>query len=180
MSILFGTNTTMSTWRYATPLMCNEEPHQLSQNISQVIKSAREKGIISDENNYSNFVTLFNSMDEYVHIPITVFAFTNNYFEQYYKKVSDYDKHRIAKSHLLRGLLTEDLIIDKITRLSPLSRCKFHITNDKIFNFVDREPTIISNILGQMYDNNKQDKILVYFIDSPIFTLDQIYNDDSA
>lgn len=179
MSILFGTNTTMSTWRYATPLMCNEEPHQLSENIATVIKAAREKGIISDENNYSKFVTLFNSMDEYVHIPVTVFAFTNDYFDQYFPKVSDYDKHRIAKSHLLRGLLTEDLIIDKITRLSPLSRSKFHITNDKIFNFVNREPTVISNILGQMYDN-KQDRVLVYFINSPIFTLDQIYNDDSA
>ena len=45
MSIIFGTNTVMSTWRNAVPLMCPPKSHLLSEKVRRTIKEARELGI---------------------------------------------------------------------------------------------------------------------------------------
>lgn len=176
MSIIFGTNTVMSTWRNAVPLMCPPESHLLTEKVRRTIKEARELGIIKDEDKYSEFAKLFDKMDNYCEFPLTLFAFENDILKRNFPNCSDFELYKLAGSHTLKGLLTEDLIEDKVVRISPITRKKFHITDDKIFQFVDRVPTVVSNIIAKYtYLNNN---MIIYFIDYPIFSKDALFLDD--
>lgn len=178
MSIIFGTNTVMSTWRNTVPLMCVEETNLLSQKIAKTIKEAEELGIIKDHTAYTEFIKLFNNMDDLCDLPVTLFAFDNNILNYFFDKSTQYELHKLGASHTVKGLLTEDLIQDKVVRMTSLSRKQFHIMDDKIFHFVDRVPVIVSNIIEKytVLDNNMN----IYFIDMPIYTKQNLLLDASV
>lgn len=176
MSIIFGTNTVMSTWRNAIPLMCPPESHQLSEKISRVISQSKELGIIEDETKYSEFIKIFNKLDTLCDFPLTIFAFDDAMLKYHFNNMSDYELYKLASSHIVKGMITEDLIEDKVVRLSPISRKKFHITNDKIFQFIDRVPTVVSNIFAK--NTILENGIVIYFIDYPIFNRQNLLLDD--
>ena len=184
MSSLFGTNTLLSTWRQTYPVKCVEKTAYFKETLRQIILDAQKNEVITNAKDYDQFVDLFDNMDQYctsTNTSLTIFAFNNTIFNSFYKNLLEYDKLRVVKAHTVDGVLTPNMIVGKYSKITNLSRKTFYIDpHAKIFKFLQNEPIIISNIESSYFNDDDDHSIIVYFIDVPLFNLDQLYLDDMS
>jgi hypothetical protein len=172
MAYLFGTNTIFSTFEKTYPSECSKPSSTLKDEVKECLL---DKDVCEDPYCYTKSVDLLDYVSMFSRLPVTYFIFDNGTFDLFYKDLIESDKAKIARAHLISGHVLPEEFKDKIMRMTTVSRKQFYVNgNDNtIFQMYANYPVVYSNILKSvMYKN-----ILIYFIDMPLFSLEQLYID---
>jgi len=175
MAHLFGTNTIFSTFTKVYPAPCNESNNPLKDDIKQCIFNNKR---CPNPECYTSSLDLLDYLTMFQNMPVTYFMFDDGTYDIMYKDADKSDKLKIAKAHLVMGHVLPETVNDRMMRITTVSRKSFYIDGFKknTFHMVDNYPITYANIL----DCIKYKNILIYFIDMPLFSLEQLYIDTSS
>jgi uncharacterized surface protein with fasciclin (FAS1) repeats len=176
MASLFGTNNIFSTFNKLYPAPCESKPYSLADKVKSHIFGDIE--LCKDPECYSNSIELLEYIEMFNNMPITYFLFDNASYDVFYKDAIESEKRKIARAHVILGNVFPENMLNRILNLTTASRKTFYLDGrtNTIFKMENNYPIVYANI--KKY--TEVDNIVIYFIDSPLFSLEQLYIDTAS
>ncbi len=176
MASLFGTNNIFSTFEKTYPEPCEKPLYTLEDKIKYHIYG--DSAVCTNPECYSKSLDLLGYLEMFNNMPITYFLFDNASYDVFYKDATESEKRKISRAHVILGNIYPENILNRILSLTNASRKSFYVDGriNSIFKMENNYPIIYSNI--KKY--TEVDNIVIYFIDSPLFSLEELYIDTSS
>jgi len=176
MASLFGTNNIFSTFDKTYPAPCESRGLTLADKVRYNIFGNTE--LCNNPECYSKSLDLLEYLEMFNNMPITYFIYENSAYDVFYNNAIDSEKNKVARAHILLGNIYPENMLKRIVKLTTASRKSFYVDgrNNSIFKMENNYPIIYANI--KKY--TEIDNIVIYFIDSPLFSLEQLYIDTSS
>lgn len=175
MAGVFGSNTIFSTFTKYYSGEC--EP--LGKNLQEKVrKCIFNDTICPNPECYSKCIDLLKYVDRFNNQSLTFFMFDNGSYDLTYKNPDTNEQNKIIKSHLVLGQILPETLDGRIKKVTTSDRKFFYIDgiNNVIFQLIDNYPVVYANIIGYTIAEN----VIIYFIDMPLFSLDQLYIDSNS
>ncbi len=176
MASLFGTNNIFSTFDKTYPEPCKSLGSSLADKVRYSIFGNTD--LCTNPECYSKSLDLLEYLEMFNNMPITYFIYENSAYDVFYKDAIDSEKNKISRSHVLLGNIYPENIKNRIIKLTAASRKNFYVDgrNNNIFKLENNYPIVYANIVRY----TEIDNIVIYFIDSPLFSLEQLYIDTAS
>lgn len=175
MASLFGTNNIFSTFSKVYPAPCETKGITLRDKVMNCIM---DEQICDNPECYSKSIDLLENAEMFNNMPVTYFIYDNGAYDIFYKEITDSEKNKIVRAHLVLGDLVYDALKDKINRITTSSRKSFFFDGKRnvIFHMENNYPIVQANVLKKAQTDN----VTIYFVDMPLFSLQQLYIDTSS
>jgi hypothetical protein len=175
MASLFGTNNIFSTFSKVYPAPCEKTGVTLRDKVMSCIMN---DNVCKNPECYTKSIELLEYAEMFNNMPVTYFIFDNGAYDIFYKDITESDKRKITRAHLVLGDLVYDALKDKINRITTSARKSFFFDGkrDVIFHMENNYPIVQANVLQKARTEN----ITIYFVDMPLFSLEQLYIDTSS
>ena len=176
MASLFGTNNIFSTFEKTYPEPCEKTLYTLEDKIKYHIFGDSE--VCANPECYSISLDLLGYLEMFNNMPITYFVFENAAYDVFYKNATDSERNKAARAHVILGNIYPENMTKRIIQLTTASRKSFYIDgrNNILFKMENNYPIVYANIKRF----TEVDNVIIYFIDSPLFSLEQLYIDTSS
>lgn len=174
MAGISGTNTIFSVFDKTYPAPCEKLNTSLTDKVKQNIFDNIQQ--CDNPECYTNFIELLNYAGSFNDSPITIFVTDNGSYESLYTDVTDSEKNKIIRAHIVQGKILPETIRDRVLKITTSSRHFFYLDgiNNTIFHLENNYPVIYANILRYATFDN----VAIYFTDMPLFSLPQLYIDN--
>lgn len=175
MAGIFGSNTIFSTFTKYYSSDCESQGKALQDKVRKCIFNDT---ICSNPECYSKYIELLKHVDRFDRQNLTFFMFDNGAYDLTYKTPDINEQNKIIKSHMALGQILPETLNDRIKKVTTSDRKYFYIDgiNNVIFQLIDNYPVVYANIIGYTMSEN----VIIYFIDMPLFSLDQLYIDTNS